>query len=94
MRAKGPRSLGELLRSGDIGRLATEAAERGRFLSEIRALLPPDEASHLVTASTDDAGALVLGMDTAAWAARVRYRAHELGWKSVRVRVVPRRADR
>ena len=91
MPTKGPRSLGELLQSGDIGRLRGEAAARREFLAEIKALLPPDEADHVVTAGTDRRGRLVLGVDSAVWAARVRYRTRELGSDDVRVRVVPRR---
>jgi len=90
MRDKGPRTLADLLQSGDIARLKGEASARREFLAEIKALLPPDEGSHLVAASTDAAGRLVLSMDSAVWAARVRYRARELGRDSVRVRVAPR----
>jgi hypothetical protein len=81
------------LQSGDIGRLRDEAAARRAFLEDIKALLPADEARHLVAASTDPAGRLVLSMDSAAWAARVRYRARELGRDRVRVRVMPRRDE-
>jgi hypothetical protein len=93
MAVKGPRTLAELLQSGDIAQLRREAAARRDFLADIKALLPPGEAGHLVAASTDAAGRLVLSMDSAAWAARVRYRARELGRDRVRVRVMPRRND-
>ena len=36
-------------------------------------LLPADEAAHVVSAATNEAGELVLVMDTPSWAARVRY---------------------
>lgn len=93
MPVKGPRTLAELLQSGDMAHLRREAAARRDFLADIKALLPADEASHLVAASTDAAGRLVLSMDSAAWAARVRYRARELGRDRVRVRVTPRPSD-
>jgi len=51
--------------------------------------LPPEEAEHLVSASTSAAGELVLVMDSAVWAARVRYRGAELGAERLKVRVVP-----
>ena len=86
----GPRALSDVLRSGDLAKLEREAAARRTFLAEIRELLPPDEAQHLVAASTDAKGRLVLSLDSAAWAARVRYRARELGRGDIRVRVVPR----
>jgi hypothetical protein len=89
MQAKGPRSIAELLHSGDIAGLQREAATRREFVEELRLLLPADEAGHLVAASTDAAGRLVLSMDSAAWAARVRFRATELGHANIRVRVVP-----
>lgn len=92
MTFKGPKSLADLLQSGDIAKLRLEAAARRDFTAELKLLLPADEASHLVAASTNAAGQLVLSMDSAAWAARVRYRARELGRENVRVRVAPPRA--
>ena len=56
----------------------------------IRRLLPAEEAAHLVNAATNDAGELVLVMDTPAWAARVRYCAGALPNKKVRISVLPR----
>lgn len=85
----GPRSLAELLQSGDIGKLLAQATERRRLLAEVKASLPVDEAEHVVSASIDGDG-LVLGVDSAAWAARLRYRVRELGRDAVQVRVVPR----
>ena len=90
MRANRPRSVAELLNSGTIERLAREARRRRTLVSEIRALLPADEAAHLVSADFDDAGFLVLGMDSAAWAARVRCAYPELAGRRLKVRVVPR----
>ena len=90
MRANRPRSVAELLNSGTIERLAREARRRRTLVSEVRALLPVDEAAHLVSADFDDAGFLVLGMDSAAWAARVRCAYPELAGRQLRVRVVPR----
>jgi len=84
---KGPRVVGDLLQSGDMGRLTREAAERRRLAAELRSRLPADEAAHLVSAHIDADGALVIGMDSAAWAARVRYAAPELLGQPVRVRV-------
>jgi hypothetical protein len=82
--------LADLLQSGDIARLLAQAAERRKLVADIKALLPPEEAEHVVTASIDADGRLVLGVDSGAWAARVRYRVSELGRDSVQVRVVPR----
>jgi hypothetical protein len=78
------------LQSGDIAKLVSQAAERRRLVAEVRAALPADEAEHVVSASTDAAGRLVVGVDSAAWAARLRYRVAELGRDDVHVRVVPK----
>jgi len=58
--------------------------------AQIRRLLPTDEATHLVTAATNESGELVLLMDTPAWAARVRYCLGALPNKKIRISVQPR----
>jgi hypothetical protein len=85
-----PRSLAELLNSGSIGDLVREAERRRLATAEIRKLLPPDEATHLVSASTNAAGELVLVMDSPSWAARLRYCVAALPTDRVKIRVVPR----
>ena len=90
MSIKDPQSLADLLSSGDLGQLAAEAERRRDLAERIRALLPADEAAHLVSASTDAEGELILVMDASVWAARVRYRAERLGRERIKVRVVPR----
>ena len=81
--------MAELLQSGDIAKLLAQATERRRLLAEVKASLPMDEAEHVVSASTDADGGLVLGVDSAAWAARLRYRVRELGRDTMQVRVLP-----
>ncbi len=85
-----PRKLAELLGTGSLAELAREAERRRLETGEIRKLLPPDEAQHLVSASTNAAGELVLVMDTPSWAARVRYTVAALPNSQVRIRVLPR----
>ena len=87
MRGDSPRSIGELLQTGDISRLRREALERRQLAARVRAALPKAEAGHVVSAHLDDAGRLVIGMDSSAWAARLRYSVSELGGRPVRVRV-------
>ena len=82
--------MADLLHSGDIGRLLSQTAERRRLVAEVKASLPADLAEHVVSASADARGKLVVGVDSAAWAARVRYRVRELGRDEVQVRVVPK----
>jgi hypothetical protein len=86
---KGPRSLNELMQSGEIARLQAEAAERRNAAHRVRALLPAAEAEHVVNAHIDAEGRLVVGMDSGAWAARLRYLASELGGRPLVVRVAP-----
>ncbi len=81
--------LAALLQSGDLGELVAEAQRRQNLTERIRDLLPADEAAHLVSASTDSGGVLVLVMDASVWAARVRYRAESLGHDRVKVKVIP-----
>jgi hypothetical protein len=87
MSAGGPRRISDLLQFGDIGRLKAEAAARRELAGRVRALLPPQEAEHVVSAHLDAEGRLVVGMDSAAWAARLRYSTRELLGKPVMVQV-------
>lgn len=88
MSAGGPRRIGDLLQIGDIGRLRAEAAGRRDLAERVRAVLPPHEAAHVVSARVDEEGRLSVGMDSAAWAARLRYSTTELLGKEIRVHVV------
>ena len=58
--------------------------------ARVRTLLPAEEAAHVVSAATNEAGELVLVMDTPSWAARVRYCLRALPSTEVRIRVFPR----
>ena len=87
---KDPRRLGELLEEGRLAALRDEAARRRTATVDISARLEPDEAAHVIHASIDANGGLVLVLDSPAWAARLRYRAAGLGFKSVQVKVQPR----
>jgi len=89
MSAKAPKSLKEVLAGGRLAALGDEARRRRGLTEEIRALLPPDSAAHLVTASRDTSDTLVLTMDASVWAARVRFLADQLGVARVKVRVAP-----
>jgi hypothetical protein len=87
MSVNGPRRLGDLLQTGDISRLRTEAAERRELAVRVRSELPAAESEHVVSAHMDDEGRLVVGMDSAAWAARLRYSMAELLGRRLKVRV-------
>ena len=87
---KDPKSLADLLESGALAELAAEAQRRRGLTDRVRALLPADEAAHLVSVSTDSEGELVLVMDASVWAARVRYQAKRLGRDRIIVKVIPR----
>jgi hypothetical protein len=91
MTGKDPRSIGDLLQSGDISRLTTEAAARRKLAAEVRLQLPDAESAHVVSAHIDGNGDLVVGMDSPAWAARLRYSTQELLGRNLRVKTsVPR----
>ena len=88
---KDPRSLKQLLATGRLAGLAREAERRREATAQVKALLPPEEASHVVSAVTNDQGELVLVMDTPTWAARVRYSVAGLSSpQKVKIRVFPR----
>jgi hypothetical protein len=85
-----PRHLSELLNAGPLARVLREAERRRTETARVRGLLPVDEAAHVVSATTNEAGELVLVMDTPSWAARVRYCLSNLPSSEVKIRVVPR----
>lgn len=87
MSVRGPRQLSDLLQSGDIGRLGAEASERRVLAARVREALPAAEAGHVVSAHIDEAGRLVVGMDSAAWAAKLRYSEDSLLGMTLKVRV-------
>jgi len=82
-----PKSISELLQTSNISQLSNEARQRHALAAEVRAALPEAEAEHVVSAHFDDADRLVVGMDSAAWAARLRYTTTELLGKTLKVRV-------
>jgi hypothetical protein len=87
---KDPRRLAELLDEGRLGALRDEALRRRKATVNPVSCLSADEAEHVVSASVDSEGALVLVLDSPAWGARLRYRAVELGFTTVKVKVRPR----
>jgi hypothetical protein len=84
-----PRPLGELLQSGDIQRLRAEAADRRQLTEKVRSRMPKEEAEHVVGAHFDAEQRLVVAVDSAAWAARIRFLAGGVGRVELRVRVAP-----
>jgi hypothetical protein len=54
-----PRKLADVIGLGSLAELAREAERRNLETAAIRRLLPPAEAEHLVSASTNAAGELV-----------------------------------
>jgi hypothetical protein len=82
-----PRSIGQLLQTGDISSLSAEAATRRELAARVRSALPAEEAEHVVSAHVDETGRLVVGVDSPAWAARVRYSRTKLLEKELKVRV-------
>lgn len=89
MSSNGPKALVDLLGAGSLENLTNRTRQHRELTAEIRAALPADEAEHLVLAQIGTQGELILTMDSAAWAARVRYRAGQLGRRAVKVKVLP-----
>ena len=85
-----PRHLSELLNAGPLGRVLRESERRRLETASVRKLLPADEAAHVVSAATNEAGELVLVMDTPSWAARARYCVSTLRHARVKITVLPR----
>lgn len=86
-----PTRLGRLLEAGKLAELTRETQRRRELADEIRKKLPAAEAEHVVAASLAPTGELTLVVDSAAWAARLRYRAEDLGVPRLRVKVLPGR---
>jgi len=87
MNRDGPRKVGDFLGSGELARIAGEAKNRRELVALVRAELPPAEADHVVSAYVNDADQLVIGVDSSAWAARLRYSRDELLGRQLKVRV-------
>lgn len=68
--------LGEL--TGPLARLARDAAASHKLTDQVRAALPENLRSHVLSAVRRDADLVVI-VDSAAWAARVRYAGRALG---------------
>lgn len=90
MSSNGPKTLADLLGTGTLQDLTEKSRQHRELTAEIRAALPAEEADHLVLAQLDSQGNLILTMDSAAWAARVRYRAGRLGRRHLKVKVLPK----
>jgi hypothetical protein len=86
-----PKHLSKLVSEGGVARLQREAKRRQKETLRLRALLPAEEQTHVVSAVTDHTGELVLVMDSPVWAARARYC---LGDTRVRIRVSPQTGER
>jgi hypothetical protein len=89
MPTKAPKPIAELLKKGQLEKLAMKAERQRSLTDRIRSMLPSEEADHLINVNIDEEGELVLVMDTPAWAARVRYRAKTLGRDRITVKVIP-----
>lgn len=84
-----PRKLATILNEGSLARLGAEAQRRRELTEAVRRHLATPEADHLVSAATNDAGELIIVMDSPAWAARLRYTTPTLPYPRVIVKVLP-----
>jgi len=98
MKARDPRSLAQIMAGSERLRALDQSRQtRAAWTQAAQQWLPGDIAPHLVAATLDRAGTLVLSFDSAAWAARSRYLEREIlaaaadaAIKAIRVRVHPR----
>jgi hypothetical protein len=74
---KGPRQLKDLLAGNDLSVLLRRAREAGELDARVRALLPDELALHVTGAALHGDTVVVL-VDSAAWASRLRFHAPEL----------------
>ena len=87
MSSRGPRAIADVLQSGDISALKATVEERRSLLARVKAELDPAESGHVVSAHIDASGGIVVSMESAAWAARLRYQRTEVLGRSLKVRV-------
>jgi hypothetical protein len=93
-----PRLLKDLLAGNDLSRLVERAREAGELDARVRALLPAEMGFHVTGAVLHDDTVVVL-VDSAAWACRLRFHGPDLAKnlaprydgavKRVRVKVRP-----
>lgn len=97
-----PRQLKDLLAGSDLSRLVERAREAGELDARVRALLPEGLGAHVTGAAFHEPeGEVVVLVDSAAWASRIRFHAPALvaqlaprydgAVTRVRVKVRPRR---
>jgi hypothetical protein len=69
-----PQSIKSLLKNpgSALARVADDAAAHERLSRQVRGLLPPDLATHVLSVNLRDE-TLVIITDSAAWATRIRY---------------------
>lgn len=72
-----PRLLKDLLAGNDLSQLVSRAREAGELDARVRSLLPEALAAHVTGAAFHDDTVVVL-VDSAAWASRLRFHAPEL----------------
>ena len=72
-----PKLLKDLLAGNDLSQLVTRAREAGELDARVRALLPEALAAH-VTGAVLHVDTVVVLVDSAAWASRLRFHAPEL----------------
>ncbi len=85
----GPRRIDELLRTGDISALKREARRRRQLVDAVRERLPQDLAAHVYGAHLEPDGRLIVAMDSAAWAAKLKFLGLDYEGRDLTVKVAP-----
>jgi hypothetical protein len=93
-----PKSLKDLLAGSSLSRIVEQAAETDVLTRRVQALLPPEVSPHVLGANLRERRLVVL-VDAAVWAARVRFEtaalrrglseSHEVAPDAISVKVRP-----
>lgn len=93
-----PKSLKDLLAGSSLSRIVEQAAETDVLTRRVQALLPPEVSPHVLGANLRERQLVVL-VDAAVWAARVRFEtaalrrglseSHEVAPDAISVKVRP-----
>jgi hypothetical protein len=70
-------NINELLDTGRLKGLQARRRERSDVLAQVRAALPPELESTVITAGLEE-GRLIVGVSGGVWASRLRYRSQAL----------------
>ncbi|MBH97109.1 MAG: hypothetical protein CMM56_01515 [Rhodospirillaceae bacterium] len=84
-----PKPIAESFKKGQLKELLINVEHQRSLTKSIKKTLPSELAKHLMNASINEKGELVLIMDSPVWAARVRYYTKVMGDRRVMIKTIP-----